>query len=103
MDDLQVELALLLSAMPIEIDDDAAAGEDVLDVLDVVQRGRGAEALGVRAGERFLVPLVQLDPFLFASGDDERIEQPVGPCPRSLGEVFLDALRGDLRNLSRRG
>ena len=52
--------------MAIEIDDELAGGQDVLDVADVVQRGVGAEALRVRHRERFPVAAMEVDADFFA-------------------------------------
>ena len=92
MDDLEVKLALILTAMAIEIGDELSGGEHFLHMRDVVQRRLGRESFGVGHRKCFFVAAMQLDALLFAALLNHRLQQPIAPRPRRLGQVRLDAL-----------
>src|SRR5207237_8468872 len=85
VDDFRVELALLLAAVAIEIDDETAVVHDRVDVTNVEARGFGGESLRVCGGERAFESAVQLDAGFLAFTLHEVLVQPTARPDRGLG------------------
>ncbi len=101
MNDLEVKLPLILTAMAIEIRLQLAGRKHFLDMRNVVKRRLGGEPFRVRHRKRFLVATMQLDAGLFPILLNQGLQQPIAPRPSGLGEIGLDAFDVDVRNAAR--
>src|SRR6185312_1577527 len=90
--DLEAQLRALALERAIEADGDAVRAAHRLEALDVVDRGRGAEALAIVSRKGLAIAPQQRARRLLAERLGKRLAEPVGPAARRLGKLLFDLL-----------